>query len=68
MPNKLPENPTWDDYKKDYEEWRIGILKETLDQFKDALAKDDQVRSLLEKEIERKQKHIELIEAELAKR
>lgn len=68
MPNKLPPNPTWNDFKKDYEEWRTSVLRETRDQLQKVLFEDEQRARLLEKEIERKQKHIELIEAELAKR
>lgn len=67
-PNKLPSNPTWDDFKKDYEDWRTSILQEARDQFQKALFEDEARLRVLEKEAERKRKHIELIEAELAKR
>ena len=68
MVHKLPPNPTWDDYKKDYEQWLVSVLRETRDRFQKALFEDEARMRILEKEVERKKKHIELIEAELAKR
>jgi len=68
MVNKLPENPTWDDYKKDYEEWRTAVLKETLEQLKGLIAADRLGVDKLQTEIGRKSKHVELIESELQKR
>ena len=68
MPNKLSQNATEADYRRDYEEWRTAVLQEFLGEFKQAISLDEQRVATLQKEIDRKRMHIRLIEEELARR